>query len=279
MSGHDTSRISPTAHYTAYVWVRNGLSVPELATASGRRLYHAVHAGNRVLDALGQANLESMLLARHLVIDHLLSRAIAEGRVGQVVEIAAGLSPRGLRFRRRFPGCTYVEGDLPDMVETKRSLLSSKLDARHRITELNALVDSGPVSLDALAETLDRNQGTAVILEGLVNYFDQDAIEGIFRRVHHFLGHFPHGLMLSDFYLRRDSLRNLGARSFGRALTWFARGKYHLPYEDDRELSQALARCGFRDARIHMAGDFAVQLEIPNPKRSAYVRVIEAKRQ
>ncbi len=103
MSAPDTSRISPTAHYTAYVWHRHGMSTPELATAKGRALYHTLQGPNRLLAMAGQADLESMLLARHRVIDHLLKEAIKSGRVGQVVEVAAGLSPRGLRMRRRHP--------------------------------------------------------------------------------------------------------------------------------------------------------------------------------
>ncbi len=34
MSSSDA--ISPTAHYTGYVWARNGLSHPELETLEGR---------------------------------------------------------------------------------------------------------------------------------------------------------------------------------------------------------------------------------------------------
>jgi len=32
-------RIGPTAHYTGYVWARNGLSHPELNTTEGRILF------------------------------------------------------------------------------------------------------------------------------------------------------------------------------------------------------------------------------------------------
>ena len=37
MSSSET--ISPTAHYTGYVWARNGLSHPSLETAQGRLLF------------------------------------------------------------------------------------------------------------------------------------------------------------------------------------------------------------------------------------------------
>ena len=35
-------RIGPTAHYTGYVWARNGLSHPELATTEGRILFDSL---------------------------------------------------------------------------------------------------------------------------------------------------------------------------------------------------------------------------------------------
>jgi hypothetical protein len=37
----DSARISPTAHYTGYTWLANGLSDPAFATPSGRFLYRA----------------------------------------------------------------------------------------------------------------------------------------------------------------------------------------------------------------------------------------------
>ncbi len=34
--------ISPTAHYTGYVWARNGLSHPEFETIEGRVLFETL---------------------------------------------------------------------------------------------------------------------------------------------------------------------------------------------------------------------------------------------
>ena len=45
MSGSDA--ISPTAHYTGYVWARNGLSHPALETPEGRRAVRVAAAGDR----------------------------------------------------------------------------------------------------------------------------------------------------------------------------------------------------------------------------------------
>ena len=89
-----------------------------LTTIQGRLFYETVRpvmwVGRRFTHGL---DLETSLLQRHHVIDHLLDEAIQAGRVGQVVELAAGLSGRGLRFARRYRrrGLTVVEGDLPGM--------------------------------------------------------------------------------------------------------------------------------------------------------------------
>ncbi|MCP4445723.1 MAG: class I SAM-dependent methyltransferase [Myxococcales bacterium] len=122
-------------------------------------LYHALAPANRLLSLAGKADLESTLLARHRVIDHLLQEAIRAGTVGQVVELAAGLSPPGLRMRRRFPNISYVEADLPAMANTKRERIGHKLDELHSIVEVNALAESRNGSLLELASHLDPSKG------------------------------------------------------------------------------------------------------------------------
>lgn len=278
MAAPDTSRISPTAHYTAYVWYRNGMSVPELATPKGRMLFHALAPANRVLAMAGKADMESVLLARHRVIDHLLQAAIRSGEVGQVVEIAAGLSPRGLRMRRRFPDVSYVEADLPGMVQTKRERIGHLLDAQHVLRPINALSERGDDSLEALASELDPTNGVAVITEGLLPYFDRAMGERIWKNVSSFLGAFPQGLYLSDYYLEEDSRRVVGAKQMASLISWFVGGKTHFPFWDDEALLSSLGAAGLTDSIVHTAGDFAGELHIERPKRSAFVRVIEARK-
>ncbi|HZO77764.1 MAG TPA: class I SAM-dependent methyltransferase, partial [Solirubrobacteraceae bacterium] len=117
--------ISPTAHYTGFVWARNGLSPPSLATPEGRVLFESLQAPMAISDFLGGGTLEAYLLARHRAIDALLQRAIEARGVGQVIEIAAGMSGRGLRFRQRYGDrLLYVEADLPAMAERKRRTLA-----------------------------------------------------------------------------------------------------------------------------------------------------------
>src|ERR1700704_6276091 len=70
--------ISPTAHYTGYVWARNGLSHPRLETLEGRVMFESLRPISAVSTTLGGPSLESYLLARHRAIDALLDNAIEE---------------------------------------------------------------------------------------------------------------------------------------------------------------------------------------------------------
>src|SRR4051794_2883428 len=118
--GGGPDAISPTAHYTGHVWVRNGLSHPELATLEGRVMFDAIEPAMIASRVVGGPTLERMLLARHRLIDDLLTRSIDDGRIGQVIEIACGMSPRGWRFAERYGDeISYIEADLPDMAARK----------------------------------------------------------------------------------------------------------------------------------------------------------------
>src|SRR5215212_5141939 len=113
--------ISPTAHYTGYVWYAHGQSHDAFATKTGRLMYRALRGANRFASAVKLPSLEGMLLARHRLIDQRLTDAIEGGMVSQIVEVACGLSPRGWRFSKRYgDAITYVEADLPGMLANKR---------------------------------------------------------------------------------------------------------------------------------------------------------------
>src|SRR6185436_20130763 len=175
MSRAHPETISPTAHYTGYVWFAHGQSHEAFATSGGRLMYRALRAPNLLFHYAGLPTLEGMLLARHRLIDLRLSQAIDAGEISQVVEVAAGLSPRGWRFRNRYGDrITYVEADLPGMLANKQSILAELggETPHHRTMEVDALASSGPTSIDAICASLDPKRGTAILTEGLINYFD-----------------------------------------------------------------------------------------------------------
>jgi len=266
----DDDAISPTAHYTAEVWQRNGLSDPALATWEGRALHLGLWPAMTVWGALGGRTLDEALLARHRLIDELLEQEIEAGRVGQVVEIAAGLSGRGVRFARIHPSVTYVEADLPAMAERKRDALA-EAGAAHRVAELDAFAASGAGSLDELLASLDAETGTAIITEGLLNYFPREMVEDLWSRIASGLRRFEHGIYLADLNLRSANTGTAEA-VFGLGLSLFVRGKVHFPAADPEEAAEMLEVAGFGTAIVHDG------TEAPSAGRGAdRVSVLEAR--
>jgi O-methyltransferase involved in polyketide biosynthesis len=267
--------ISPTAHYTGYVWARNGLSPPEFQTLEGRFLFESLRPIMTAGSILGRGSLEQYLLARHRAIDLLLERAIEEHGVSQVLELAAGLSARGWRFTTRYPQIRYIEGDLPDMVVRKRRSLQ-RVDGRsdqHQVVELDVLRESGPGSLDSVAAELEPNGGLAIITEGLLGYLPTERVEGIWRRCAQTLGDFAHGNYISDVHL--SSLQTIETRAFRLLLSAFVRGRVHLHFRDPADVVDALIAAGFARAEVRPAFAIAGMKPSPGP-RLAYALEAES---
>ena len=266
--------ISPTAHYTGHVWARNGLSAPRFDTTEGRLMYAAALPVVRFGQLLGTMQLEDALLARHRVIDHRLTTLIESGQVTQVIEVAAGLSPRGWRFSRDHPGLTYVEADLPAMAARKRKVLE-RIGYTHQVADLDALADDGPLSLAHLASSLDSTDGLAIITEGLLMYFDRPDVEGMWHRFASALSGFSYGAYLSDLHLLSENSHPL-VTAGRRLLGWGVRGDVHFSFEDETDALAALSDAGFSRAALHRPEEFSGQLPRVERPSANVVRVIEA---
>ena len=266
--------ISPTAHYTAYVWARNGLSHPALATPEGRVLFTTLQPLIAAGRPFGGASLESYLLTRHHAIDALLERALERDGVTQVVEIACGLSPRGWRFAQRYgERITYVEADLPGMATRKRAALDriGCLSDHHRVVAVDALRDDGPESLGSLAETLRADSGVAVITEGLLGYLAWPAVEGLWQRIADVLAGFTVGRYFSDLHMR--AVQDIQVRIFRVALSAFVRGQVHLHVDDRRSGERAACDTGFASARLRAGTEIT---ETNRGRGSDMVHILEA---
>lgn len=246
--------ISPTAHYTGQVWLRNGLSHPLLGTGEGRVLFDTLQPAMVASRLIRGPSLEPYLLARHRAIDARLEAAIESGAVSQVLEVAAGMSPRGWRFALRYgKRLTYVEADLPAMAARKRRALEriGSLSDHHRVVDLDALRDSGPLSLGQVTGELDAGGGLAIITEGLLGYLPTDAVTALWRRFATALEGFPAGVYLSDLHL--GSVQTVGIRAFRLALGAFVRGRVYLHFDGEAQAQAALREAGFARATVRPA--------------------------
>jgi O-methyltransferase involved in polyketide biosynthesis len=249
VSGSDA--ISPTAHYTGYVWARNGLSHPALTTNEGRLLFSSLEPVMLASRVLGGPSLERYLLARHRAIDARLEHGIESDQITVVIEVAAGLSPRGWRFSERYGNrLTYIEADLPAMAARKRRALErmGSLGAHHQVRDVDALKDDGPLSLAALAGELDPAGGLAIITEGLLGYVSPPDLEALWRRFATVSSRFATGRYISDLHL--GSAQTTEVRVFRLLLAGFVRGGVYLHFADAAQAARRLREAGFATATV-----------------------------
>jgi len=274
----DSEKVSPTAFATGYFWYRHGLSHPGLLIPEGKRMDRRFRVLMGLVKLVSGVSIKALMLARHKGIDAVLTRHIESGKVTQVVELAAGLSPRGWRFMQRYPGrLSYIETDLPHMAELKRGLLArAGLDSPgHLVVPVNALVDGGPGSLAELAQSLDPKGGVAIITEGLMSYLDPGSAQGVWRRIAATLKRFPHGVYLSDSYVRSDRY-GFGGAVFRGFIQRAVRGKMHVHFETPAEAEATLKAAGFARATMHEPSAIAETREFAARRGGNRVRILEA---
>lgn len=274
----ESENVSPTAYATGYFWYRHGLSHRGLLIGEGQRVDRRFRWLIRGIRALTGVSIDALMLARHKGIDAVLARHIDSGQVTQVVELAAGLSPRGWRFMTRYADrLTYIETDLPKMAALKQRLLDKAglTRPRHRVVTVNALVDSGPDSLAALAGTLDPKGGVAIITEGLMSYLDPESAAGVWRRIAQTLKRFPHGVYLSDSYVRSDRY-GVGGKLFRGVIQRYVRGKMHVHFETPAAAQETLRAAGFARITLHEPSSIPETREEARQRGGNRVRILEA---
>jgi methyltransferase (TIGR00027 family) len=122
------------------------------------------------------------LVARTKIIDDAIAQAIAAG-CDRVLNLAAGLDTRPYRLQLP-PEFTWVEADLPTLLEEKTQLLADQTP-RCRLTRV-AVDLADPQARDAfLDDALDGATKALVLTEGLLMYLedsDVDALSAAIKR-------------------------------------------------------------------------------------------------
>ncbi|MCC6749874.1 MAG: class I SAM-dependent methyltransferase [Deltaproteobacteria bacterium] len=263
--------ISFTAHYTGQVWVRAGISGSEaFDTALGRLLRGASVPVFALGRRLGYPSLEELMLQRHRMIDAL----VEELAPAQLVELAAGLSPRATALAAR-RGIPCLEADLPDMVALKRELLGERRPAGHQLAALDLLA-SRDYAAD-LGTALVARAPTVVVTEGLITYFSLAQQEGIFARVAALLRHCGGGTYLAEAY-HRELEAGLGVAA--RVVRWGVHTLSRTPEATQIPNSATgvamLRRAGFDRVALHRPADWTARLGLPPPSVEAGLVVYAA---
>ncbi|MGE0706651.1 MAG: class I SAM-dependent methyltransferase [Planctomycetota bacterium] len=273
------AKVSITAHYTAEVWRRARLAPSALGTPQGRVLHLLLRGPSWLAGRLnGGHPLELVLLRRHLLIDHLVGRAIATRGVASVLELACGLSGRGLRLTRAHPALRYVESDLPGMVEVKRRALrrtGRALAPGHRLLALDALAPPDAWRA-ALGDALDLGRPVLVIAEGLLTYLTGDEVRRTWASLLEALAPAPSVGYLANLPFPDHGAAGGSIRALHRLLAGLVRRPVQACFASPPEAEAALRAAGFDEVELHAPTDWAQTLGLPAASGPPVQRVVEA---
>ena len=178
--------LEPTALYTAGVWAWARLSCAELFDhADSRNVFGVVNFALSLARIVSPRapSLRHSLVQRHVMIDRLLE----ESGCAKILELAAGLSPRGARVSAN-PDIAYVEVDRSTLFERKRALLSRSGEGRVVLARANLHFVEGDLAELALSSVAPAAPGPlCVIAEGLCMYLDAAAFRRLATQVHELL--------------------------------------------------------------------------------------------
>ena len=239
--------ISFTAHYTGYIWYQMGISHDAFATPKGRFLAKLVHPVESLAERYIGGSMRTTLKARHTLLDHQLTQLIEQHPNLQVLEIAAGLSPRGWWFRNHYPQIDYRELDLPDMAETKQLALQS-ID-QNSPPMLSA--DLFTEDFQSAFEIFDVDRPLVVISEGLINYFDKDLLQQLLHAIASYGKDFKALHYLTDVY--PEPVKNKLAKviwSSSKLLKLMSRSAFSFHFVKPREVHDFFQRAGFQQVKV-----------------------------
>jgi len=144
----------------------------------------------------GAATYAAFMEARFKSVNHILE----EHRARQVLELAAGLSPRGMDFAPR--GVVYVEADLPESIERKREIVTAVLGAVPANLHLCAASVVDREQFLACAAVFDKRP-VAITTEGLLRYLTFDEKQRLSANVRELLARFGGIWVTTDVHLRK----------------------------------------------------------------------------
>ena len=193
-------KISPTAKLVAYL--RTFTDIPftkEIATKSG---------AEKAFQELADESAKSMirLTPRWEARYKVTNRILAERGITQVLEIAAGLSPRGLAMTEN-PGVVYVASDLPQILEEEKEIAEAilvKLNSERPNLHFQPVNCFSMDSLSTAATAFKHDRPLAIITEGLFPYFTRGERMTLAGNIHELLEKYPGLWITSDVSSKQE---------------------------------------------------------------------------
>jgi len=200
----DNEKISLTAHLAAYMCQFSDIpfarDVAELMHS--REVFEALLQGQQMTpeDLLWYAPIFEVRYKS-------MSEAIRRTGSRQVLELASGLTLRGLAFTQD-PRYTYIESDLTGISAEKKAVIAS-LRQKYGLVDLANLHFPAVNALDRrqlqeAVKRLNRHQPLVVVNEGLFQYLSPDEMRAVVGNIRELLAEFNGSWITSDFSINTE---------------------------------------------------------------------------
>jgi len=189
----DYTNISPTAYSVARS--RAQTNIPLSKEIADWAMEHVV---------LRKDNPDAYLVRRVLNVEaryKLIDKVISSHNPTQILELASGLLPRGYLFASK--GVTFVETDLPEMMENKKRMfndLSLKSPQKLFLEKANAL---NLKELESACKHFSEKEPLVIINEGLLRYLNFEEKTIVAQNVHSLLERYGGVWITSDITLAK----------------------------------------------------------------------------
>lgn len=239
--------ISFTAHYTGYIWFKMGISHPAFATSKGKSLALLAHPLESLAERYIGGSMRTTLKTRHTLLDEHLTQLIQQYPNLQVLEIAAGLSPRGWWFRTHYPDIDYRELDLPDMAETKQMALTQIGGDQSEVLSVDLFTED----FQNAFTVFDQIRPLVIISEGLINYFDKTLLKQLIDSIAKYGSGFQSLHYLTDLY--PEPVKNKLAKviwSSSKLLKLVSRSAFSFHFINPIEVVDFFQASGFNKVEV-----------------------------
>lgn len=218
--------------------------------------------------------------ARYKALDALVKRS----GVKQVLELAAGWSPRGMIMALGNPQASYIETDQsPEELDKKREIISQLIgnvpSNLHHVT-FDVLKEDGLENVLALL----KREPTAVIHEGLFRYFSHPLKDATIAKIHSILTYTNGGIYATpDIHTREvelEAFRRMNPKMDEIDKEHSEKTKTDIDgnyFKDHNEAKACFERPGF-NVNPHTLGDFLADfscLRHPELDREVLERAVE----
>ncbi len=189
-----------------------------------------------------------------------VSQAIRRLGSRQVLELASGLTLRGLAFTQN-PQFTYIESDLGGITAEKEAIIAS-------LRRKYGLVDDGNLHFPAVnaldgeqlreaAQCLDRQASLVVVSEGLFPYLSPDEMRLVARNVRALLAEFNGMWVTTDFSIREEVEQvSEQQRKFRHIVaTATERKMYNNAFDSPEQLTAFLNELGLSAAAFNLVDE------------------------